>query len=86
MVEQRTENPRVTGSIPVGTTLLETQSIASLFLCGYIQFDEKKANKKAPPQGSAFSILVNCSSRLANLNGLDNSNEIGLNNMILGAF
>ncbi len=34
MVEQRTENPRVTGSIPVGTTTnRETQNLASLFLC-----------------------------------------------------
>ena len=31
LVEQRTENPCVTGSIPVGTTEIETQT--SLFFC-----------------------------------------------------
>ena len=33
LVEQRTENPRVTGSIPVGTTLVETQCLRLFFVC-----------------------------------------------------
>ena len=35
LVEQRTENPRVTGSIPVGTTKKETQTMRLFFLCGF---------------------------------------------------
>ena len=46
LVEQRTENPRVTGSIPVGTTLTETQDFASLFLWFFDWFDRNKQAQK----------------------------------------
>ena len=51
LVEQRTENPRVTGSIPVGTTTKETQVLRLFFL----PWPKKnKGTKKAPPNGKCF--------------------------------
>ena len=62
LVEQRTENPRVTGSIPVGTTKnLETQMIASLFLfaaflnqCTNLKTRTDKTKKAPSQRESAF--------------------------------
>ncbi|MBO6024383.1 MAG: hypothetical protein J6P83_05965, partial [Bacteroidales bacterium] len=59
---QRTENPRVTGSIPVGTTPVETQHLASLFLCTITTLETQdfaslqKGTKKAHPQRKRFFI------------------------------
>ena len=46
LVEQRTENPRVTGSIPVGTTHIRDASDASLFLYAISNLGHMMQNKK----------------------------------------
>ncbi len=38
LVEQRTENPRVTGSIPVGTTPKKAESLGFFYLSPFIFF------------------------------------------------
>ena len=43
LVEQRTENPCVPGSIPAGTTCKSSYSnVTAFFLCIYSSYDEKK--------------------------------------------
>ena len=54
LVEQRTENPRVTGSIPVGTTLIETHSMR-LFFC--VLSDQLKRKKHLPFGKCFFSVI-----------------------------
>ena len=54
LVEQRTENPRVTGSIPVGTTPLRSRKQFRLFLLHYLSNSTKK---EAPPKGSASFVF-----------------------------
>ena len=57
LVEQRTENPRVTGSIPVGTTsFLETQCIVSLFFSSHTWIDKKKRL----PKEALFEFITVC--------------------------
>ena len=41
LVEQRTENPRVTGSIPVGTTLKKPKEISAFFVALFYYFCAK---------------------------------------------
>ena len=41
LVEQRTENPRVTGSIPVGTTLKKPKEISAFFVVLFYYFCAK---------------------------------------------
>ena len=60
LVEQRTENPRVTGSIPVGTTKnLETQWLR-LFICidrMWLPYNkDQPKRKKHLPKGKCFFI------------------------------
>ena len=48
LVEQRTENPRVTGSIPVGTTLCrDAKSCVSFFCIWHENLEGKPYNKKS---------------------------------------
>ncbi len=50
LVEQRTENPRVTGSIPVGTTLCrDAKSCVSFFVYGMQILKANLIIKKALP-------------------------------------
>ena len=56
LVEQRTENPRVTGSIPVGTTHRRDATFCVSFFCGYRNTTPYIA-KKHLPKGSAFFVL-----------------------------
>ena len=51
LVEQRTENPRVTGSIPVGTTTLKRRDASRLFF--RVHLDQPK-EKSTSLSGSAF--------------------------------
>ena len=57
LVEQRTENPCVTGSIPVGTTKKETQT--SLFFCFHFLLPSSVYNPVADSIYNTPSISTN---------------------------
>ena len=54
LVEQRTENPRVTGSIPVGTTQNEETHCVRLFFLFASNTQHRGIKKKHLPFGGAF--------------------------------
>ena len=61
LVEQRTENPCVPGSIPGGTTLKvrELQKCSSLFLLAFLSKKTQKWAKKHPKKHICVNQCVN---------------------------
>ena len=59
LVEQRTENPRVTGSIPVGTTRKEKAGQCSAFFVCLLP--HKLRHKKSTSEEMLFLIVVSIS-------------------------